>query len=65
VSVPAAGDGVEIASADAVFEALDPVGADRCYFRVLDTALVFSRGSDSAITSIAWGPGAFTLLRER
>jgi CubicO group peptidase (beta-lactamase class C family) len=64
VSVKAFGAQPQIASADGVFETLDPMGNDRFYFRVLDTAVVFKRNTNREITAIDWGPGAFTLTRE-
>lgn len=57
------GNAIQVASADGVFEALDPLGEDRFYFRVLDTALVFKRSPGGEIAAIDWGPGAFTLKR--
>ena len=64
VSVQASNDAIQLAGPDGVFEALDPMGTDRFYFRVLDTALTFKRGANAVADSIDWGPGAFTLRRE-
>lgn len=58
------GDAIQIASSDAVFEALDPLGDDRFFFRVLNSALAFTRSATGTIEAIDWGPGAFTLKRE-
>lgn len=54
---------LQLAGPDRVFEALDPLGSDRFYFRVLETGLVFKRGRNETIDSIDWGPGSFTLVR--
>jgi hypothetical protein len=63
LTVGAFGDRIQVASADGVYEALDPLGADRFFFRVLNSALVFKRNAEGAVTAIDWGPGAFTLPR--
>ena len=58
------GDAIQIASADQVFEALDPLGDDRFFFRVLNSALTFKRSAAGTVAAIDWGPGGFTLKRE-
>lgn len=57
------GDSIQIAGSDGVYESLDPLGDDRFFFRVLDSALVFKRAGDGSVGAIDWGPGAFTLKR--
>lgn len=63
VTVRAFGDALQVAGPDGVFEALDPLGNDRFYFRVLDTGLTFKRGADGSVAALDWGPGSFTLTR--
>lgn len=63
LEVRAFNDAIQIASADGVFEALDPLGDDRFFFRVLNSALTFRRAATGTIVAIDWGPGAFTLKR--
>ncbi len=58
------GDAIQIASSDGVFEALDPLGNDRFFFRVLNNELAFKRSSAGLVEAIDWGPGAFMLMRE-
>lgn len=57
VTVKAFGSELQIAGGDGVFEALDPLGSDGFYFRVLDAALVFKRAANGAMAAIDWGPG--------
>lgn len=64
VTVRPVNDSLQLAGTDGVFESLDPLGNDRFYFRVLDTAIVFKRDATKTISAIDWGPGAFTLTRE-
>jgi CubicO group peptidase (beta-lactamase class C family) len=65
VSVLSSDGAMQIAGPDSVPESLDPLGDDRFYFRVLDTELRFKRGATGEVGSIDWGPGAFTLVREK
>jgi len=58
------GNAIQIAGSDGVFEALDPLGEDRFFFRVLNDELAFKRSSAGIVEAIDWGPGAFTLTRE-
>jgi hypothetical protein len=64
VDVRSSGNAVQVAGPDGVPEALDPLGEDRFYFRVLDTGLTFKRDAAGKVTGIDWGPGAFTLTRK-